>query len=51
MAGDSGDYKTLKEAFVSDGTGSSIGHVNMVSLVALVYVSFVRASDRALKSS
>ena len=30
------DYKASKEAFVSGMTGSSIGHVNMVSLVALV---------------
>ncbi|CCM00862.1 uncharacterized protein FIBRA_02908 [Fibroporia radiculosa] len=29
------DYKTSKEAFVSGMTGSSIGHVNMVSLAAL----------------
>lgn len=35
------DYKTSKEAFVSGMTGSSVGHVNMVSLAALVYVGFV----------
>ena len=29
-------YKTSKEAFVSGMTGSSITHVNLVSLVALV---------------
>lgn len=33
---ESADYKTLKEAFVSGQTGSSVGHVNMVSLVSLV---------------
>lgn len=30
------DYKLAKEAFVSDTTGSSIGHINAVSLAALV---------------
>jgi hypothetical protein len=30
------DYKYAKEAFVSDTTGSSIGHINGVSLTALV---------------
>jgi hypothetical protein len=30
------DYKHAKEAFVSDMTGSSIGHINALSLVALV---------------
>ena len=30
------DYKASKEAFVSGTTGSSVGHVNMVSLAALV---------------
>ncbi|EPS97371.1 hypothetical protein FOMPIDRAFT_1128736 [Fomitopsis schrenkii] len=30
-----GDYKTSKEAFVSGMTGSSIGHINMLSLAAL----------------
>ncbi|CAL1710321.1 unnamed protein product [Somion occarium] len=29
------DYKTSKEAFVSGMSGSTIGHVNMISLVAL----------------
>ena len=33
------DYKAEKEAFVSGGTGSSVGHVNMVSLAALVCVT------------
>lgn len=32
------DYKSLKEAFVSGTTGSSVTHVNMVSAVALVYI-------------
>lgn len=30
------DYKTSKEAFVSGMTGSSVGHINLISLVALV---------------
>lgn len=30
------DYKTSKEAFVSGMTGSSIRHINMISLAALV---------------
>ena len=30
------DYKASKEAFVSGMTGSSVGHINMVSLVSLV---------------
>lgn len=34
----SDDYKTSKEAFVSGMTGSSIGHINMVSLASLVSV-------------
>ncbi|KAI0689335.1 GWT1-domain-containing protein [Cytidiella melzeri] len=33
------DYKTSKEAFVSGMTGSSIGHINMVSLVALASIA------------
>ena len=33
------DYKASKEAFVSDTTGSSVTHVNMISLVALVSLS------------
>lgn len=36
-----GDYKTSKEAFVSGMTGSSIGHINMLSLAALVCSHFV----------
>ncbi|KAI0342237.1 hypothetical protein BDW22DRAFT_1407441 [Trametopsis cervina] len=32
------DYKTVKEAFVSGATGSSIGHVNMVSSIALASI-------------
>jgi len=34
-----GDYKTSKEAFVSGMTGSSIGHINMISLVALASIA------------
>ena len=30
------DYKASKEAYVSGMTGSSIGHINMISLVSLV---------------
>ena len=30
------DYKASKEAFVSGMTGSSVGHINMVSLSSLV---------------
>ncbi len=30
------DYKASKEAFVSGMTGSSIGHINMVSFASLV---------------
>ncbi|EKM57256.1 uncharacterized protein PHACADRAFT_172903 [Phanerochaete carnosa HHB-10118-sp] len=33
------DYKTSKEAFVSGTTGSSVGHVNMVSLAALASIA------------
>lgn len=33
------DYKTSKEAFVSGMTGSSIGHINLVSLTALASVA------------
>ncbi|KAI0089613.1 GWT1-domain-containing protein [Irpex rosettiformis] len=33
------DYKTSKEAFVAGMTGSSIGHVNMVSMVALASIA------------
>lgn len=35
----SGEYKASKEAFVSGMTGSSIGHVNMLSFVALASIS------------
>lgn len=35
-----GDYKSAKEAFVSDNPGASIGSINAVSLVALVCSSF-----------
>ncbi|KAL6304631.1 GWT1-domain-containing protein [Sparassis latifolia] len=37
------DYKTSKEAFVSGMTGSSIGHINMVSSVALSSVALYYA--------
>lgn len=37
-------YKTDKEAFVSGMTGSSIMHVNLVSLVALVRPSHLHTS-------
>lgn len=30
------NYKDAKEAFVSDMTGSTISHINLISLVALV---------------
>ena len=39
------DYKTSKEAFVSGMTGSSVGHINMVSLSSLV------SRPRLLKSA
>lgn len=35
------DYKSSKEAFVSDTTGSTITHVNCISTVALVSTFFV----------
>ena len=39
------DYKTLKEEFVSGQVGSSVGHINMVSLVSLVYSLFSEGSS------
>jgi phosphatidylinositol glycan class W len=30
------NYKSAKEAFVSNMTGSSVGHLNLLSLAALV---------------
>jgi len=30
------NYKSAKEAFVSNMTGSSVGHINLLSLAALV---------------
>lgn len=30
------DYKASKEAFVSGMTGSTIGHINLISLASLV---------------
>ncbi|KAH9921820.1 GWT1-domain-containing protein [Fomitopsis serialis] len=37
------DYKTSKEAFVSGMTGSSIGHINMISLAALSSIALYSA--------
>ncbi|KAI0783212.1 GWT1-domain-containing protein [Abortiporus biennis] len=34
-----GDYKSTKEAFVSGMTGSSVAHVNLISLVSLTSVA------------
>ena len=48
VGGMSNDYKAAKEAFVSGMTGSSIMHVNLVSLVALVRQSAQRASKSYL---
>ncbi|KAH8103095.1 GWT1-domain-containing protein [Cristinia sonorae] len=45
------DYKSSKEAFVSGTTGSSIGHVNMISLVALVSIALHSALRSRLPSS
>ena len=39
------DYKASKEAFVTGMTGSSIGHINLVSLASLVSSSVHRCSD------
>ena len=44
------DYKASKEAFVTGMTGSSIGHVNMVSLASLVSntrIPPLKMTDRA----
>ena len=35
------NYKEAKESFVSDTTGSTVGHVNLISSVALVSSSWV----------
>ncbi|OBZ76469.1 Carboxypeptidase S1 [Grifola frondosa] len=45
------DYKTSKEAFVSGMTGSSIGHINLVSLVALSSVALHSALRTRLPSN
>ncbi|KAJ3494214.1 hypothetical protein NLJ89_g10855 [Agrocybe chaxingu] len=37
------DYKAAKEAFVSGMTGSSITHINLISLVALIAVALYAA--------
>lgn len=47
---ESTDYKTLKEAFVSGQTGSSIGHVNMMSLVSLMSIALHSALRTRLPS-
>ncbi|EJD01801.1 GWT1-domain-containing protein [Fomitiporia mediterranea MF3/22] len=44
------DYKASKEAFVSDGTGSSITHVNLVSAVALCSIALHTALQSHLSS-
>ncbi|KAI0736482.1 GWT1-domain-containing protein [Fomitopsis betulina] len=44
------DYKTSKEAFVSGMTGSSIGHINMLSLAALSSVALHSALRTRLSS-
>ncbi|OCH86733.1 GWT1-domain-containing protein [Obba rivulosa] len=45
------DYKTSKEAFVSGMTGSSIGHINMVSLAALSSIALHSALRTRLPAS
>ncbi|KIP02797.1 hypothetical protein PHLGIDRAFT_111619 [Phlebiopsis gigantea 11061_1 CR5-6] len=47
---ESTDYKTLKEAFVSGQTGSSMGHVNMISLVSLMSIALHSALRTRLPS-
>ncbi|KAH9944887.1 GWT1-domain-containing protein [Amylocystis lapponica] len=47
----SDDYKTSKEAFVSGMTGSSIAHINMISLVALFSVTLYSALRTRLPAS
>ncbi|KAH9848063.1 GWT1-domain-containing protein [Lenzites betulinus] len=46
----SDDYKTSKEAFVSGMTGSSIGHINMVSLASLISIALYSAVRTRLPS-
>ncbi|KAI0372573.1 hypothetical protein BV20DRAFT_1034621 [Pilatotrama ljubarskyi] len=45
------DYKASKEAFVSGMTGSSIGHINMVSLSALISIALHSALRTRLPSN
>ncbi|KAI0324103.1 hypothetical protein GY45DRAFT_1439298 [Cubamyces sp. BRFM 1775] len=45
------DYKTSKEAFVSGMTGSSVGHINMVSLSALISIALYSALKTRLPTS
>ncbi|KAL7284819.1 hypothetical protein ACG7TL_002129 [Trametes sanguinea] len=45
------DYKASKEAFVSGMTGSSIGHINKVSLAALVSIALYSAVKTRLPPS
>ncbi|KZT66714.1 hypothetical protein DAEQUDRAFT_674575 [Daedalea quercina L-15889] len=45
------DYKTSKEAFVSGMTGSTIGHINMVSLAALSSIALHSALRTRLPSN
>ncbi|KAH9934551.1 GWT1-domain-containing protein [Epithele typhae] len=47
----SGDYKAEKEAFVSGMTGSSIGHINMVSLVSLASIALHSAARTRIPAS
>ncbi|KAI0816924.1 GWT1-domain-containing protein [Trametes gibbosa] len=44
------DYKASKEAFVSGMTGSSIGHINMVSLASLMSIALYSAVRTRLPS-
>ncbi|KAL1948259.1 hypothetical protein VTO73DRAFT_12334 [Trametes versicolor] len=45
------NYKASKEAFVSGMTGSSIGHINMVSLAALISIALHSAFRTRLPPS
>jgi phosphatidylinositol glycan class W len=48
------DYKTAKEGFVANQTGSTLNHINLISLVALTSLSFystVRVRSHLLPSS
>ncbi|RDB28918.1 GPI-anchored wall transfer protein 1 [Hypsizygus marmoreus] len=44
-------YKKAKEAFVSDATGSSVLHINLISLVALCSIALYSALSSRLPSS